>query len=191
MEHQFGTSKMFFNNHVFGAHAHLVRRRGPFTRTSTFRQEHTYGRLQKKFFAGSMSSGKQLFQRTLVELLLRTTHKHKRTPKLSGKENVKTDDSIFVLENGNWYKFGDVVNVISENTDDLVFTAFRIQTAKFESSVQPDLDFDLVQFYSVVSIDNEPVTINTSNPGCKVAHKGLIVGENIMTIPQGVFDEEL
>ena len=49
MQNVFGTEKLFYNYHIFGAHAHLVRRRGPFTKTSTFKQEHLYGRIKKKF----------------------------------------------------------------------------------------------------------------------------------------------
>ena len=190
MELEFGASKMFFNNHVFGAHANLVRRRGPFTRTSTFRQEHLYGRLQKKFYAGTISSGKQLFQRSLVQILLQK-HVERKTAKLSGKTHLKTDDSIFRLQDGRWFRFVDIVEMISEDHDHLKIEAFQIHTKSFQSKVQPDLNFDLVQFYAISKIDSKKQVINTTHSGCKVAYKGLVAGGNIMTIPQGVFDEEL
>lgn len=190
MDSEFGTERMFYNNHVFGAHAYLLRKRGPFTATSAFPQEHAYGQLLKKFASGTMSAGKQILQRSLLHNILRT-HADKRRPTFSGKDKTKSDDTILCLQNGDWYMFEVGLEIISEERDEMLIKAKKINTSPFRSEDMLDLDFSLVQLYKLGSVEEEAVVIDTRTPGHKIASKGIIVGDYIMTVPQGVFNEEL
>ena len=67
----------------------------------------------------------------------------------------------------------------------------KINTAPFCSPDQPDLKFELLQLYTLVSIETDIEQYNSSIPGQKIAYKGIIVGNNIMTTPPGVFKDEL
>ena len=194
MQDIFGESKMFYNYHVFGAHAHLVRRRGPFTDTSTFYQEHQYGVIQRKFAAGRMSTGKQIFQRLLVDLLMKK-HSDEVVPDYSGKVKAKSDDSWLQLESGEWLSFINYEDILEEEevgSQEKIFRAHPVETEEFHSRDAPYLKFRLVHVYTIKSINTDVVRrYNTSDPGCKIKHKGIRAGDQIMSVPHGVFQEEL
>ena len=68
----------------------------------------------------------------------------------------------------------------------------QVETEAFHSRDAPYLDFRLVRVYTIKPINTEVVRLyNTSDPGCKIRHKGIRAGDQIMSGPHGVFQEEL
>ena len=182
----FGKKSMVHNVHMVG-HWDIARKLGPFTETSLFREESSYGRLQKRFHAGTTNIGKQAMQK-FVYCEMALGHRDSKTPKFNTKDLSKTDDSVMYLQNGDFVK---LTRTKTDEEDNCKYFVKRFKTEAYRPPECPDLTFTYIQVRKLVCLADDEEELDISNPQQRVLAKGVLAGTLLLAVPNGILMEEL
>ena len=181
----FGKEAMVHNVHMF-SHLNIARKLGPFYATSLFREESSYGRLQKRFRAGTTNVGKQgMLNYLYSEMVL--GHRDQRCPSFNTRDLKQTDDSLMYLESG------DFVKLVAQETvgDCTKYFVKRFQTEAYRPTECPDLTFTKIQVRKVVTLNDEQEELDLEDPVNRVKGKAIHAKNLLLAVPSGILMEEL
>ena len=181
----FGKESMTHNAHMFH-HLDIARKLGPFWSTSLFREESSYGRLQKRFRSGTTNVGKQGMMNYLYSEMV-MGHKDVRYPRFNTKNLSQTDDSIMFLSNGDFVK---LVDHKTEN-DCTKYFVKRFITEAYRPAECPDLTFSKIHVRKVVKLNDQAEELILEDPANRVQAKGVHAKNLLLAVPNGILLEEL
>ena len=184
-EDLFGKEAMVHNIHMF-YHLQIARKLGPFWSTSLFREESSYGRLQKRFRSGTTNVGKQGMMNYLYSEMV-MGHTDVRYPRFNTKKLAQTDDSIMYLANG------DFVKLVATDTKEEATKYYvkRFITRAYRPDECAYLTFTKVQVRRVISLNEEEEELDIADPRQRVTAKGIHAKNLLLAIPNGILMEEL
>ena len=113
-EQLFGPKNCSYTVHVISSHLQKIRGKNPLTETSAFKYENFYAEIRRSFAAGTQSTLKQIFQRTLLKRAL-SFHSCLVPIFYSIKNtNMESNNIVYIHKNDQYHMYK--IHTIHDNT---------------------------------------------------------------------------
>lgn len=169
-----------YYTHVISCHLGEIRALGPLTETSAFGFESFYGELRNSFVPGTVSTLKQMLEKTLLKRSI-AHHSCELPIYLSPKESSLESNCMIYTFVENEYKLYKIVSM----EDDQLYCH---EVGKYECSFPetPTLNWGKIGVFKAGGISEEIITLNRDD----VAGKFLKVNDLFITCPNNVLREK-
>ena len=115
-------------------------------------------------------------------------HRDHKLPSFNTKVTTKTEDSIMFLANGQFVK---LTNKIEDDKNGTKYIVKDFNTEAYRPSECPDLTFTYIQVRKFISLDEADHQLDLTDPQYRVKAKGILVGNLLLSIPNGLLMEEI
>ena len=180
-EKLFSAKNCTYSVHIIGSHLPQMRSKGPLTETSAFIFENFYGEMRNAFRPGTVSTLKQIMERTYLKRIL-TFHACQKEIYYSPKDTqLERNSLIYVYENDtyNMYKINQI------ETPNLFLCAIQGRI-EIEFNEAQDLDWSKVGVFKEGATGNEIIPIRRETIHGKV----LKICSLLITCPLNIMNEK-
>ena len=153
-EQLFGSKNCSYSVHIIASHLQQIRGNQPFTENSAYKYENFYSEIRRSFAAGTQSTLKQIFQRTLLKrslsfhsCVLPIYYSYKNT-------RMESNNIVYIYENDSYSMYK--IHTVHENT--LLCNAQGYFPTNFRET--PEINWVSVGVFKEGGTGEDTITLN-------------------------------
>ena len=179
-EKLFGLINCTYSVHVVSSHLPEIRGEDPLTETSAFCFESFYGEMRNSFTPGTVSSTKQIIQKTFLKRILGKHSCNSPITITAHDTALECNSLVYTYENGA-YNFYKVIGIDQNN-----LTCYKQGKFPCQTNEAPNLRWDLVGVFERGGVLEDKVNLSLN----EVKGKVMVVNNYLITAPNNVLREK-